>query len=138
MTLSLPPGCTLNDLPVKGDSRGRLIALEGEREAPFPIARVYYVYATQPGVDRGFHAHLRTRQFAAAVSGSCTMVLDDGTTRTDVPLDRPERGLLIPPMVWHEMRDFSPDCVLLVLADTPYDEADYIREYPRFRELLGR
>ncbi len=138
VTPPLPPGCILSDLPVKGDARGRLVALEGGREAPFPIARVYYVYATAPGVGRGFHAHRQTRQFAVAVRGSCTMVLDDGTHRTRVALDGPERGLLIPPMIWHEMHDFSPDCVLLVLADTVYDEADYIRDYDAFQRMLAR
>lgn len=138
MTHSPPPGCALDVLPVKGDARGLLVALEGRREVPFEIARVYYVYATEPGVPRGFHAHRQTRQYAVAVSGACTMLLDDGAQRTEVRLDRPDRGLSIPPMVWHEMRDFSPDCVLLVLADALYDEADYIRDYARYRDALGR
>ena len=132
MTSDLPTGCSLTDLAVKGDERGSLIALEGTRDVPFAIARAYFVYATKAGVDRGFHAHLSTRQYAVAVAGSCTMVLDNGYIRSDVRLDRPDLGLTIPPMVWHEMRDFSPDCVLLVLADTLYDEADYIRDYRRF------
>ena len=130
--MDLPSGCSLADLAVKGDERGSLIALEALREVPFPIARAYFVYATKPGVDRGFHAHFATWQYAVAVAGSCTMVLDDGQTRSSVRLERPDLGLTIPPMVWHEMRDFSPDCVLLVLADTLYDEADYIRDYGRF------
>lgn len=138
VTQSLPAGCALDELTVKGDARGRLVALEQGREVPFDIARVYYVYATEPGVARGFHAHRRTRQYAVAVSGSCTMLLDDGQQRAELWLDRPDRGLFIPPMVWHEMHDFSPDCVLLVLADALYDEMDYIREYRRFRELLGQ
>ena len=132
----LPPGCALVDLPVKGDTRGSLIALEQGRDVPFAIARAYYVYATLPGVDRGFHAHRNLRQFAVAVSGACTMVLDDGRVRSEVRLDRPELGLTIGPMVWHEMRAFTPGCVLLVLADALYDEADYIRDYQRFLEAV--
>ena len=132
VTGPLPPGCALVELAVKGDERGRLIALEQLGDVPFEIARVYYVYATLPGVDRGFHAHRSLRQFAVAVSGACTMVLDDGKERSEVRLSRPELGLTIGPMVWHEMRDFSPDCVLLVLADAPYDESDYIRRYEDF------
>ena len=61
--------------------------------------------------------------------------MDDGTTRTDHWLDAFNKGILIPPMVWHEMHDFSPDCVLLVLADAHYDEGDYIRDYTTFTEL---
>ena len=133
---SLPPGCALVDLPVKGDARGSLIALERGGDVPFDIARVYYVYATEPNVDRGFHAHRQLRQFAVAVSGGCTMVLDDGQARAEVRLDRPSLGLTIGPMVWHEMRAFTPGCVLLVLADAIYDEADYIRDYSRFLGMV--
>lgn len=128
----LPGGCELKRFTIRGDERGLLIALEEMREAPFPIARVYYVYATRPGVDRGFHAHRDLQQMAVSVSGGCTMLVDDGTTRAQVRLDRPEIGLTIPPMVWHEMSDFTPDCVLMVLANAPYEEKDYIRDYQRF------
>lgn len=138
MSLLLPPGCALVDLPVKGDARGTLVALEQRSEVPFDVQRVYYVYGTQPGVDRGFHAHRRLLQFAVAVSGGCTMVLDDGRARTDVRLDRPDLGLTIGPMVWHEMRAFTPGCVLLVLADAPYDETDYIRDYRQFVQSVAR
>jgi dTDP-4-dehydrorhamnose 3,5-epimerase len=135
---ALPPGCALVDLSVKGDARGSLIALEGGRDVPFDIARVYYVYATEPNVDRGFHAHRQLRQFAVAVSGGCTMVLDDGKERAEVRLDRPSLGLTIGPMVWREMREFTPHCVLLVLADALFDEADYIRDYEHFLRLVRR
>lgn len=132
MLQDLPGGCELVELLVKGDERGSLIALEGQRNLPFAVARVYYVFGTLPGVSRGFHAHRKLNQLAVAISGSCTMVVDDGTRRVPVMLDAPTRGLLLGPMVWREMHDFSPDCVLLVMADTPYDESDYIRDYQAF------
>jgi len=132
MTNKLPVGCARVDLAIRGDDRGSLIALEGERNLPFAVARVYYVFGTQAGVSRGFHAHRRLNQLAVAVSGSCLMTVDDGTCRPSVPLDRPNKGLLLGPMLWREMHDFSPDCVLLVMADTPYDESDYIRDYQAF------
>ena len=78
----LPDGCGLVDLAIKGDDRGSLIALEGMRNLPFAVARVYYVFGTQPGVSRGFHAHRQLHQLAVAVSGSCTMAVDDGTHRS--------------------------------------------------------
>ena len=104
-------------------------------EIPFTIARVYYVYETSPGVTRGLHAHRAINQLAVAVAGSCTMLLDDGLLQSEVRLDQPAIGLTLPPMVWHEMKDFSPDCVLMVLADAIYDEADYIRDYAEFLRL---
>lgn len=132
MTNDLPKGCRLVPLAIRGDERGRLVAVEGMSDVPFAIARVYYVYATTPGVTRGLHAHRALHQMAVAVAGNCTMLLDDGAERVTVRLDDPATGLTVPPMVWHEMSDFSADCVLMVLADAPYDEADYIRDYDEF------
>jgi dTDP-4-dehydrorhamnose 3,5-epimerase-like enzyme len=132
MSVEILPNCALFPLHILGDSRGSLIALEGCREVPFDIARVYYIFATQPGVERGFHAHRELNQVAVCVSGSCTIIVDDGSERREVPLDRPDQALRLGPMIWHEMRDFSPDCVLMVLADAAYDEKDYIRDYDAF------
>ena len=132
MTNNLPKGCRLIPFTALGDARGRLVAIEEASDVSFAIARVYYVYATSSGVVRGLHAHRALHQLAIAVAGSCTMLLDDGATRTSVRLNDPAVGLTLPPMVWHEMSDFSPDCVLMVLADAPYNEADYIRDYYEF------
>ena len=134
----LPGGCALVPLTVRGDERGSLVAIEPGGGAPFAIARVYYLYGTVAGVRRGLHAHRRLRQMAVAVRGSCTMLLDDGARRASIRLDDPATALLLEPMVWHEMSDFSPDCVLMVLADAGYDEADYIRDREEFASLAGR
>lgn len=132
MTNNLLEGCRLIPLSVRGDERGRLVAIEGLSDVQFEIARVYYVYGTTAGTTRGLHAHRALNQVAVAVAGRCTMLLDDGATRVSVPLDDPALGLTLPPMIWHEMREFSPDCVLMVLADAAYDESDYIRDYDEF------
>jgi dTDP-4-dehydrorhamnose 3,5-epimerase-like enzyme len=126
------------DLAVRGDERGSLIALEGGASLPFELARAYYIFGTQTGVSRGFHAHRELRQLAVAVCGSCTMIVEDGTKREEVRLERPDRGLLIEGLVWREMHDFSEDCVLLVLADRRYDEGDYIRSYDEFLAAAGQ
>jgi dTDP-4-dehydrorhamnose 3,5-epimerase-like enzyme len=131
----LPQGCRWLRFPERGDRRGSLVALEGGVDVPFSIARAYFVYGTQAGVSRGAHAHHHFHQVAVAVSGGCTMHLDDGRQRADVRLEERTAGLLIPPMVWHEMHDFTPDCVLLVLADAPYEEADYIRDRDVWRRM---
>lgn len=118
--------------PPLGDDRGSLVALEGKKTVPFAIQRVYYLFGTTSGVSRGFHAHKKLQQVAVCVTGRCRMVLDDGKEREEVWLDSPTEGLLIGNMIWREMHDFSPDCVLLVLASEHYDEADYIRSYEDF------
>lgn len=122
----------LVDLPSFGDERGGLIAIESDQSIPFQIKRLYYIFGTQSGVSRGFHAHYNLKQIAVCVKGSCRMILDDGQHREEVWLDTPNKGLLIGDLVWREMHDFSDDCVLLVLASEHYDEADYIRDYDEF------
>lgn len=121
------------DFKVRGDELGWLVALEGGREVPFAVKRVYYIFGTCNGVRRGRHAHRKLNQLMVCLAGCCSVQLDDGTTREEVHLSRNDVGLMIDPMVWHEMYDFSPDCVLLVLADDWYDEADYIRDYSAFK-----
>ncbi|HTV86705.1 MAG TPA: FdtA/QdtA family cupin domain-containing protein [Dyella sp.] len=121
-----------------GDERGMLIALEQDRNVPFPIRRVYYLFATHGDVHRGQHAHRHLHQLAVPVRGSVTLLLDDGSGPVEVVLDDPAQGLLIGRMVWRELYNFSHDCVLMVLADQLYDPTDYITDYTQFlREANG-
>lgn len=128
----------LIDFPVLGDDRGSLLALEGNKNIPFDIKRIYYIYGTQEGVARGFHAHKELKQVAICMNGSCRFVMDNGAEKSDVVLNSPSQGLLIDTMQWHEMYDFSSDCILLVLASEIYDEADYIRSYDDFLQFAKR
>lgn len=120
-------------LDVKGDSRGSLVALEYPI-VPFEIKRVYYIFGTVAGADRGLHSHKNLEQVAVCVAGSCRFILDDGTTKMEVVLNSPDQGLYIPKMIWREMDKFSPNCVVMVLASETYDESDYIRDYGEFLE----
>ncbi len=121
----------------RGDDLGWLIAIEGHKDIPFDIKRTYYIYGTRQGVRRGKHAHHQLQQLMICMAGSCKVLLDDGKQQDEVMLARNDRGLFIDPMVWHEMYDFSSDCVLLVLADGQYDVADYIRDYGAFKTASG-
>jgi dTDP-4-dehydrorhamnose 3,5-epimerase-like enzyme len=125
-------------LPLLGDDRGSLAVLESTKNVPFPINRVYYIFGTQQGVSRGFHAHKALLQLAVCVAGKCRMVLDNGEVKETVWLDSPTKCITIEPNVWHEMHDFSEDCVLLVLASEHYDESDYIRDYDDFLKQVGQ
>jgi dTDP-4-dehydrorhamnose 3,5-epimerase-like enzyme len=115
-----------------GDDRGMLIALEQDRNVPFQIKRVYYLFATRNQVRRGQHAHRHLTQMAVAVRGSMTFLLDDGMGPVELTLDDPTQGLIIGRMIWREMYNFSDDCVLMVLADQLYEPADYITDYEMF------
>ena len=123
------------DLPIRGDDRGSLIAIEQSQTIPFDIKRVYYIFGTQPNVARGFHAHKVLSQLLVCVSGSCDVILDNGVKREIVTLDRPDKGLLVESMIWREMHRFSNDSVLLVLASNHYSEDDYIRDYAEFKKM---
>ncbi|NLV16851.1 MAG: WxcM-like domain-containing protein [Syntrophomonadaceae bacterium] len=120
------------------NAHGSLTAIEGLRDIPFEIKRVYYIYAVAEGARRGFHAHHELRQVLICVHGSCKVLLDDGVTKAVVVLEDPGQGLYIGRMVWREMFDFSPDAVLLVLASDYYDEEDYIRSYDEFLSECGK
>ena len=115
-----------------GDERGQLVALEEYRDIPFQIRRVYYMYATKEGVQRGFHAHKSLEQILICIHGTCKILLDSGTEKKIVSLEKPYEGLYIASDMWREMLDFSPDAVLLVLASDYYEEEDYIRNYEEF------
>lgn len=119
-----------------GDKRGYLVAIEAKDTIPFDIKRVYYIFETEKGVARGKHAHRKLRQVAVCVKGSCNVTLDDGETSKTIHLDNHLKCISLEPMIWHEMNEFSKDCVLLVLADAHYDELDYIRDYEEFLELV--
>ncbi len=122
----------LVDIPQHGDARGQLAVAELGGVLPFVVRRVYWIHGTKAGVSRGFHAHKKLRQLCVCVAGSVRLRLFDGRREESVVLDSSVQGLLVGPGLWREMHDFSPDCVLMVLADAEYDEADYIRDRDQF------
>lgn len=122
----------LVDLIIKGDDRGSLIALEEHHNVPFDVKRVYYIFGTQKGVRRGYHAHRDLKQLAICTSGRCKFLLDDGKHKQHIELNSPTQGLLLDGLIWREMYDFSDDCVLMVLASNYYNQQDYIRDYDTF------
>ena len=119
-----------------GDDRGQLIALEEFKDIPFKIKRVYYMYDTGEGVVRGKHAHKSLERILVCIHGSCKVLMDNGSEKKVVPLEKPYEGLYISNNIWREMFDFSPDAVLIVFASEYYDEADYIRDYDDFLRFV--
>lgn len=120
------------ELPNLGDHRGSLVVAEANKNLPFEIKRLYYIFDSKSDTPRGFHAHYELTQVAFCIRGKFKMLMDNGNEKQEVVLDKPNKGLIIPPMVWHEMHGFSEDCIILVLADDYYNEADYIRSYDDF------
>lgn len=126
----------LIEMPVHGDRRGKLVAVEALQDVPFEIKRGYYMFDTLPNESRGFHAHKNLEQIIIAMDGACRFVLDDGKNREEVLLNRPNVALYIGPGMWREMHDFSYGCKLVVLASEHYDEKEYIRSYDEFLKSL--
>lgn len=125
------------DFPVISDPRGDLIALEANKQVPFDIKRIYYLYNIPSDVRRGYHSHKKLQQVAIPLSGSCKFLLENGSEKVEVVLNDRTKGLVIRENVWHEMWDFSTDCLLMVLASDFYDESDYVRDYQQFLEEQG-
>lgn len=121
--------CSVIDLTKISDPRGNLTFIEGQKHVPFDIARVYYLYDVPGGSERGGHAHKMLRQLIIAMSGSFDVVLDDGVSKNRVHLNRSYQGLLVCPMIWRELDNFSSGSVCMVLASEKYDEDDYYRDY---------
>lgn len=131
--------CKLTDLPKINDPRGNLTFIESENHIPFEIKRVFYLYDVPGGADRGGHALKTCQQFLIAISGSFDVVLYDGKEKQRIHLNRSYHGLLIPPMIWREMDNFSSGSVCLALASTGYLASDYYRDYNEYlRALAGK
>jgi UDP-2-acetamido-3-amino-2,3-dideoxy-glucuronate N-acetyltransferase len=130
-------GVTLHEMVEVRDPRGNLSVGEFGRDVPFTIRRYFLVYGVPSAQNRGEHAHRLCHQFLVAVTGSLHVIADDGVQREEFVLDRPDRGLYLPPMVWGVQHRYSADGVLLVLASDPYDPADYIRDHREFLALVG-
>lgn len=124
--------CQMVDLPKITDARGNLTFIEGGNHIPFDIQRVYYLYDVPGGAERGGHAHKELRQLIIAMSGSFDVVLDDGTEKKRVHLNRSYSGLFVCPMIWRELDNFSSGSVCMVLASNLYDEDDYYRDHRQF------
>lgn len=120
------------DLPEISESRGDLTFIEGGRHIPFDIARVYYLHDVPFGSERGGHAHRRLQQAIIALSGRFLLRLHDGASGFEFEMMNPSKAVLIPPMTWRELVDFSSGAVCLVLASRPYEEDDYIRDFNQF------
>lgn len=130
-------GPFLLNFPQRGDDRGWLVVAEGNKDVPFEIKRIFYIYGTDSKVVRGQHANRKSEFVLVNVAGSCRVRTRDGKgDERDFALNRPNMGLYIPKMVWKDMYDFSPDSILLCIASEVYDPNEYIRDYDAFQRAV--
>lgn len=122
----------------KGDERGHLVIVEGLKDIPFEIKRIFYIYGSDADIIRGQHANVHSEFVLINVAGkSKVRVLDGKGNEAVYSLNRPHTGVYLPKMVWKDMYDFSEDSVLLCLASTCYDSTEYIRDYDEFKRIVS-
>lgn len=129
--------CSVISLPQIKNRAGNITPVHNFREIPFAVRRIFYLYDVPGGESRGAHAHKDCHQFLIAASGAFEVLLDDGRTKRLVQLNRPYIGLHIPPKIWASEINFSSGSICLVLASTPYDEHDYIRDYESYLNYVN-
>lgn len=127
--------CSVINLSKVSNEAGNITIVENEKNIPFDVKRLYYLYDIPGGESRGGHAHYDLEQFIIAASGSFEVILDDGENKKRVTLNSPDKALHIVPGLWRELDNFSSGSICLILASHKYDENDYIRDYPKFLNL---
>jgi len=128
--------CKFVTLPKIMDPRGNLTFIEGNNHIPFDIKRVFYLYDVPTEESRGAHAHHKLHQFLICLSGSFDVAIDDGEFQATIHLNRPWKGLHIPPLIWAAEINFDPGSVCLVLASDLFREDDYIRDYDQYLSIV--
>ena len=129
--------CKVLNFADLGDERGKLVVVEGAKDIPFKIERVFYIYGSDSEVIRGQHANRESEFVLINVGGTSKVRIDNGHSEAVIELNKPMMGLYIPTMVWKDMYDFSEDSILLVLASTHYDGNEYIRDYEEYKKEMG-
>lgn len=124
--------CKLIEISNFSDKRGSISFLEGEVHIPFPIKRIFYIYDVSPNESRGFHAHKETFQFFVCLSGSFCLKLNDGKKTQDHILNKPNEGILIPPLIWTELNNFTPNTICLGISSNKYQPDEYIDSFDTF------
>lgn len=135
--MSLKERCPILEFKDLGDERGKLVVIEGGRSVPFEIARVFYMYGSDPNVVRGEHANRESEFVLINVAGCSKVRITDSHEEFIVELNRPMMGVYIPRMIWKDMYDFSEDSVLLVLANTHYNGTEYIRDFEQYKTIMN-
>ena len=127
----------LIELPQHIDSRGALTFAQETDQIPFAVKRFFTLHDIAPGATRGDHAHKMQHQLFVMLAGAASFVISDGTSESTVRLSRPNHALHAPPLLWVELRDFTPGAACLVLTSDVYSEQDYIRDWQEFLRLTG-
>jgi len=128
-------GYKVIDFEVHPDERGKLTAVSEMKEIPFEIKRIYYTWDMPKEAIRGGHAHKVLDEVMICLRGSCDFVLDDGKEKITITLDRPNKGLYVSAHLWRHFTNFSPDCVVMLIASDYFHPEDHVKDYNEFLKL---
>ena len=120
------------DIKEFNDSDGSLFVLEKSKELPFDVKRLFYICNVPDGAIRASHACMNADLLLVPVSGSVNIFLNDGTHKADIKMFNRNKGLYVSQGIWLEAKDFSKDCVLLILSNKKYEECEYIDCYDQY------
>lgn len=126
--------CKLINLPNFGDQRGKMTVLETDKALPFSPKRAFFIYDVPKNQVRGEHANMKTKLIMVAINGSVDVVVSNGSEQETFVLNDPTKGLFLDSNTWKTMKNFSKNAILLIIADTKYDKAEYITDYAKFKE----
>lgn len=126
----------LFDFEIHADDRGNLTSLSNNKEIPFEIKRIYYTWNMPNSAIRGGHAHRELDEVMVCLHGSCDFVLDNSKEKITITLDKPNKGLYVPAHVWRDFRNFSPDCVVILIASDYFHPEDHVKDYTEFLDLI--
>ncbi|WP_363324029.1 FdtA/QdtA family cupin domain-containing protein [uncultured Bradyrhizobium sp.] len=127
---------SLVTLPEVRDHRGSLSFAEVQTHIPFSVHRIFWLYDVEQSAMRGGHAHKALFQMLIMMQGSCIVDVEDGVAPKSIVLDRPNLALLVPPLHWLELRQFTSSSVCVVFGSDRYDESDYIRDRGAFIDAV--
>jgi hypothetical protein len=130
--------CKIIEFSQIRERSGCITPVENNKDIPFSVNRIYYLYDVPGGARRGGHAHKELSQIIVAASGSFEVILDDGNQKKTIELTRPYFGLLVVPGIWRDLVNFSSGAICLVLASNLYNESDYIRDYGEYLEYVQK
>ena len=126
----------LLDLESFRNKESFLVACQKGKNCPFEIKRVFYIFNVKKDAIRGQHANRETKFLMIALSGSCHIKIDNGIKQKIIVLNNPKQGLYVGKMLWKEMYNFSKDSILLVMANTLYNESEYISDYQLYQNIM--
>ncbi|MBT3586683.1 MAG: FdtA/QdtA family cupin domain-containing protein [Halobacteriovoraceae bacterium] len=112
------------------DERGSLNVIEDQ--IGFPVKRIFYIHGVPQNLERGGHGHYQCKMALVTIGGSCTLTVVNKSGESEFKLNDPGKVICLDVLDWHQMKDFTPGAVLLVLASENYDPKDYFNERPSY------